>query len=85
MTDGETTLRELLREYILVVRHKNNAGEQRQRRVTLSKAAIPADKQPKTGREAPAHLTRVFDVDLQEWRTLINDTVEVLAYEKVGV
>lgn len=75
-------LRETLRDYIVTVRHRKNSGEWCQRRVTLKESAIPEDKRPNgNGRVAPADMIRAFDVELNEWRTLIIPTVEIISIE----
>lgn len=74
---------DMLRTSIVRISHQKLDGEERTRSVTLAPEMIPGDKMPKTGRQSPEGMLRVFDVDLQEWRTIILNSVVVLDHQVV--
>lgn len=53
------------------------SGEERTIHCTTTESRIPEDRRPKgTGREASAETQRVFDLDLQDWRSFRWDSVK---------
>ena len=73
-------LLEQLRSGVVHIEHTTLANEHRTRRVTLAMSFIPDDCLPKGVPNRPlipGHL-RVFDVDLQQWRTVITDSVNII-------
>lgn len=76
-----TILVAALKERIISVRFTKVDGSERTMNCTLDMALIPVDKLPKTetasvhNEEPESTVIRVFDVDLQEWRSFRKDNV----------
>jgi len=61
-------------------------GTIRKMNCTIHGSLIPADKQPKgagTGKALAEHIQRVFDVDIQEWRSFRYDSVVAMVTDKL--
>lgn len=57
-------------------------GDEREMHCTLVDSDIPADQKPKgTGRATPASIMRVFDVDVQEWRSFKWESVKQVQFD----
>ena len=60
-------------------------GSQREMHCTLAEGRIPEDKQPKQKEEATSQTAgsavRVFDLDLQEWRSFRWDSVIKVSFD----
>lgn len=89
----EPTERKFTKEYIQGLLHDRNIknlritftkadGTERTMRCTLIEDKIPGEKKPKgTGRSSPETTQRVFDLDLQEWRSFKLDSVKQVEAE----
>lgn len=62
----------------LCVTFTKKDGTERQMRCTLSESVIPVDKYPKdgTGSTVAGSALRVFDTDVQEWRSFRWDSIK---------
>jgi hypothetical protein len=76
-------LKSLLHTGIVCIRHRNKAGELRERRATLMPVFMPEAQTPVFVRPSPDHIVRVFDVDIDQWRTIIVANVETAAMATV--
>ena len=59
-------------------------GSEREMHCTLAESLIPKDKQPKsqeTGSQTSGSAVRVFDTDLNEWRSFRWDSVIKVSFE----
>lgn len=70
-------LSELLHEGEVVVTFTKQDGSTRVMRATQNGHLIPAEKHPTstTTTKGPAHTLRVFDCDIQEWRSFRYESV----------
>jgi len=68
----------------LCVTFTKKDGTERKMRCTLAESKIPTDKLPKTESEAGSQTTgpavRVFDLDVQEWRSFRWDSVNKVEF-----
>ena len=66
----------------LCVTFTKKDGTTRQMRCTLAESAIPAEKYPKdgTGSTTAGSALRVFDTEVQEWRSFRWDSITDVTY-----
>lgn len=65
----------------LCVTFTKKDGTDREMRCTLSESRIPTDKQPKESTSTGGSAVRVFDTDLQEWRSFRWDSIKQVNFE----
>lgn len=83
--EGKTWINELLRDEIvknLCITFIKKDGTERLIRPTLVESRIPSEKHPKTeGSSFTDEAVRVFDTDIQEWRSFRYDSVKRVEFD----